>query len=178
MPKYSEEEIEKLNEGITQKPMHHMKVESFKDESIILMGYASYKGRKQRLFYGVGVVYRVVKGDKVDMVYINFGMFPNHTTRVVFVYENHARRQILTLKKGQVCHVYGMARYYRVKYDNGTKEAIKLGIYARALQGWYVPTMLDIKRLPINDDIVSPSESEEDLQKQFESILDEFKVGD
>ena len=155
-------------------------MEHTKDESLMLFSYSMYDNKKYRPFYGIGVVYRVVKGEKSDLIYINFGLFKEHKTRIVVAYENHARRQILTLKRGQVCQVYGMCRYFITDIEiNGVKsKGVRLGLYAKGIQGWYVPTMLDIKRLPINDDLVSPSEKEEDLQQTFEDVLNEFMNGE
>ena len=154
-------------------------MEHLKNESLMLFSYSLRNKKKYRLFYGIGVVYRVVKGEKQDLIYINFGMFREHKTRLVVAYENHARRQIMTLKRGQVCQVYGVCRYFSTKMEhNGiTTNAVKLGLYARAIQGWYVPTMLDIKKAPINEDLVEPSEKEKELQQTFEDVLNEFMTG-
>lgn len=148
-------------------------------ESLMLFGKQKYHGKYYRPFYGVGVVYRVVKGDKQDLVYVRFGCFQNVKHRLIVVYHNHARRQILTLKRGQCCQVYGICRTYTTDITlNGEKaKGVKLGLYAIAINGWYVPTMLDIKRLPTNDDLVEMSEKEKDLAQTFDDILNEFLTG-
>ena len=149
-------------------------------ESLMLFGWQKYHGKKYRPFYGIGVVYRVVKGDKQDLVYIRFGCFNTVKTRLVVVYHNHARRQILTLKRGQCCQVYGVCRYFKDDINlNGVKtKGLRLGLYATAIQGWYVPTMLDIRKLPTNEDLVSPTEKEQEIQKTFEEVLDDFLNGE
>ena len=154
-------------------------MEHTKDESLMLFSYSMYNKKKYRPFYGIGVVYRVVKGEKFDLIYINFGLFKEHKTRLVVAYENHARRQIMTLKRGQVCQVYGMCRYFTTEVEvNGVKsKGVRLGLYAKAIQGWYVPTMLDIRKMPTNEDLVAPSEKEEEVQKTFEEVLDDFFNG-
>ena len=154
-------------------------MEHTKDESLMLFAYSTHNNKKYRLFYGIGIVYRVVKGDKQDLIYVNFGAFPTHKTRLVVAYDNHARRQILTLKRGQVCQVYGICRYFTTDIEiNGVKsKGVRLGLYAKGIQGWYVPTMLDIRRLPVNDDLVEPSEKEQELQQTFEDVLNEFMSG-
>ena len=154
-------------------------MEHLKDESLMLFSSSTHNKKKYRQFYGIGTVYRVVKGDKQDLIYINFGAFPTHKTRLVVAYENHARRQIMTLKRGQVCQVYGLCRYYTTDVEiNGVKsKGVRLGLYAKGIQGWYVPTMLDIRKMPINEDLVSPTEQEEKLQETFEDVLDEFLNG-
>lgn len=150
-------------------------------ESLMLFGWQKYHGKRYRIFYGVGVVYRVVKGDKQDLVYVRFGTFQTTKTRLVVVYHNHARRQTLTLKRGQCCQVYGICRYFSTEYtDLKTHEKgrrVRLGLYATAIQGWYVPTMLDIKKMPTNEDLVAPTKKEQEIQKTFEEVLDDFLNG-
>lgn len=152
-----------------------------KGESLMFFGMELLEGKEVRPFYGIGVVIRVVKGDKRDLVYINFGMrkigkLRDYYTRLVVVSDNHARRQILTLKRGQICQVYGMSNYYVDKrnIDGENKKVVRLGLYAYGLQGWYVPTMLDIKKMPKNEDLVNPTEWEEEFIEHEEDILDKF----
>ena len=148
-------------------------------ESLMLFGWQKYHGKKYRPFYGVGVVYRVVKGDKQDLVYVRFGCFNTVKTRLVVAYHNHARRQILTLKRGQCCQVYGVCRYFKTDINlNGVKtKGLRLGLYATAIQGWYVPTMLDIRRTPTNEDIVAPTENEKQYMENMDDLLNEFMTG-
>ena len=155
-------------------------MQNIKDESIMLFSYSKMKGKGYRLFYGIGVVARVVKGDKQDLIYINFGFFREMKKRLVVAYDNIARRQTLTLKRGQVCQVYGIARFYKVDVNlNGTPaNGLRLGLYAKAINGWYVPTMMDIRKLPPNEDLVEPTEKEKELQKTFEDVLDDFLNSD
>ena len=171
---------ETANERTLINPTLNGNMEHLKDESLMLFGYCTNNGKKYRLYYGIGRVYRVVKGDKMDMVYINFGLFRGHMTRVVVVHDNQARRQTLTLKRGQMCQVYGLCRYYQTKVKNKKGEEVsgtRLGLYATAIQGWYVPTMLDIRRLPKNEDIVSPSQNEERFMDNMDDLLNEFMTG-
>lgn len=156
-------------------------MEHMKGESLMLFGWETYKQKKFRPFYGIGIVYRVVKGDKSDLVYINFGMFSEHRTRVVVVIDNHSRRQILTLKRGQVCQVYGVCRFYTRKkpLENGeVQKEVDLLMFAKGLNGWYVPTMLDIKKMPINDNLVEPNEFDQKVSEIGEDILDQFMNGE
>lgn len=164
---------------ILVKPTISKEIYHLKGESLILFDYSQRQGKSYRIFYGIGIVYRVVKGDKQDLVYINFGIFKEQKTRLVVVYENHARRQLMTLKRGQVCQVYGVCRHYTTKINLNGKESkgLRLGLYATAIQGWYVPTMLDIRKMPNNDDLVNPSEKEQDLMETFEDVLDDFLNG-
>lgn len=178
MPKVKPElqELEKENYIF---PTFDGTMQHIKGESLMLFGETKYKNKKFRPFYGIGVVYRVVKGDKGDLIYINFGLFPNHKTKLVVAYDNHARRQTLTLKRGQVCQVYGMCRFYTTKIDiNGVKKkGVRLGLYAKGIQGWYVPTMLDIRKMPTNEDLAAPTEKEQEIQQTFEEVLDDFLNG-
>ena len=61
---------------------------------------------------------------------------------------------------------------------NGKKtKGGKLGLYAVAIQGWYVPTMMDIRKMPTNEDLVDPTEKEKDLQETLNEVWDEFMSG-
>ena len=171
------EDLNELNEESYIKPQLSGTMEHLKDESLMLFSYSQHNKKRYRLFYGIGVVYRVVKGEKQDLIYINFGIFREHPTRLVVAYENHARRQLLTLKRGQVCQVYGICRYYKADVEiNGFKtKGIRLGLYARGILGWYVPKMMDIKKMPINEDIVAPTENEEEVMDFLGELEKEWK---
>lgn len=175
----NKKEINRLNEETLVHPTMGGNMEHLQDESLMLFSYAYHNKKRYRLFYGIGKVYRVVKGEKQDLIYINFGVFKDNKTRLVVAYENHARRQIMTLKRGQVCQVYGICRYFTTEINlNGIKtKGVRLGLYAIALNGWYVPTMLDIRKMPINRDLVEPSEKEQEIQETFEDVLDQFMNG-
>ena len=155
-------------------------MEHLQDESLMLFSYSIHNKKRYRLFYGIGKVYRVVKGEKQDLIYINFGGFKEYKTRLVVAYDNHARRQVLTLKRGQICQVYGVCRYFttEITLPNGQKsKGVRLGLYAMGLNGWYVPTMFDIKKMPPNADLVEPSDKEKEIQETFEDVLDDFLNG-
>ena len=178
-PNNNKEEINTLNEedfslNTTGQMEHTM------NETLMLFSYSWRNRKRYRLFYGVGTVYRVVKGEKQDLIYINFGVFPENQTKLVVAYDNIARRQVLTLKKGQPCQVYGLCRYYTTEFEteDGRKlKRVRLGLYAKGINGWYVPTMMDIKKMPTNEDVVDPSEKEEELLENFDDILDSFLNG-
>ena len=172
----TKEELNKLNEEPYVRPVLHNDMSCLAGETLMIYDNCKWNGKEYKPFYGIGVVYRVVKGEKQDLVYIRFGCFPNIKVRVMFCYENHARRQILTLKRGQVCQVWGICRYYQSDiWLNGVKtKGIKLGLFPKGINGWYTPTMMDIRKMPDNEDIQEPTDKEVDLQKRFESILDEF----
>lgn len=178
-PDNNKKEIDKKNEEIIVKPTFSGTMEHIKDESLMLFSYSIHEHKRYRLFYGIGTVYRVVKGDKQDLVYINFGIFKETQTRLVVVYDNHSRRQLLTLKRGQICQVYGMCRYFQtnVKVKGRDAKGVRLGLYAKGINGWYVPTMFDIRKMPVNEDLVEPTEKELEIQETLEDVLDDFLNG-
>lgn len=164
------------------KPVASGPAECMYGESLMLFPDTKHRGKKYRPFYGVGKVYRVVKGDKCDLVYMVFGCFPDIKKRSVVVYDNHSRRQLLTLKRGQICQVFGLCRYYRTDIELNGKlikgGGLKLGLYAHGFNGWYVPTMFDIKKMPTNEDLVPPTEKEEHYLETLDKVLDEFLNGE
>ena len=181
LPDNNKEEISVLNQDeAIFKPSIYM--ECLPNESLMLYGWQKFRGKAYRQFYGVGKVFRVVKGEKQDLVYIRFSVLPVMKPRLVVVYDNIPRRQTLTLKRGQSCQVWGICRNFTTEYTDlktheEHKKRVRMGLYATALNGWYVPTMIDIKRLPENEDLVQPSEKEKELQKTFEDVLNEFMTG-
>ena len=109
-----------------------------------------------------------------DLVYINFGVFKEHPRRLVVVHDNHARRQLLTLKRGQICHVYGLCRYFmgKGKKVNGQPtQELKMLLIATGILGWYVPTMVDIKKQGNNNDIVAPTDAENEIADFLGEII-------
>ena len=150
-------------------------------ETLTLYGWQKYRGKSYRPFYGVGVVYRVVKGENNDLVYVRFGCFPHIRRRVIVAFHNHARRQTLALKRGQCCQVYGVCRYYTTEFvDKETQEKkkqVRLGLYAISINAWYVPTMIDIRRLPKNEDVVDPTDNEKKLFETFDDVMQDFMSG-
>lgn len=180
MKKRVSEELKTVNEESILVPTFTQDLEGVAGESILLFGKAK-KGRKvYRLFYGLGVVYRVVKGERNDLIYINFGLFSNLNTRLVVAYDNIARRQVLTLKRGHVCQVWGVCSYYNTEFqtkDGEKRKRLRLGLFAKGIIDWYVPTMMDTRKMPTNEDIEQPTDKEEALQEIFDDILDEFMNG-
>ena len=87
---------------------------------------------------GIGLVKKIEKGEHFDLVGMDFGA---GYTREIFVKNNHARRQIYTLKKGQYAWFYGLIKYY---IKDGKKWST---LYAKAFQGWYVPKNMDIVKI-------------------------------
>lgn len=92
--------------------------------------------------FGVGLVKTIQKGEDFDLVGMDFG---RGFARQIYVKNNHARRQIYTLKKGQYAWFYG---YMRCLTIDGK---INTSLYAKAFQGWYVPKNMDIVKIDPNE---------------------------
>lgn len=112
-------------------------------ETLFFLGAPKEK-RHLVICLGVGIVKVIQKGDDCDLVGMDFGA---GFYREIFVFSNHARRQIYTMKKGQYAWFYGMLRTYTDKEDG----KIKTCLYAKAFQGWYVPKNFDIKKIDPNE---------------------------
>ena len=147
-------------------------------ESLMLYGNYAYKGYKYRQFSGIGIVYGIAKGDICDFVRIQFGVHNDSTHyRTICIYKSMARRQILTLKRGQPCQVYGVVIYKKKEYvdDKGeTQTRYEEILYAKGLNGWYVPTLKDTRSMERNEHIVNPSAFEESIARENQDILDMF----
>ena len=125
-------------------------------ESLIIFDTPSDK-ENLRLCFGVGRVMHIEKGGDMDLVCINFG---RHYSRRIVVKDNHARRQIYTLKKGQLASFYG---YMQVFTEDEKVKALFFGI---GFNAWFVPKKLDIKHYD--------SETIEELTKENETIMLNF----
>ena len=110
-------------------------------ETLFFLGPPKEK-TKYTVCLGVGLVKVIQKGEDFDMVGMDFG---RGYTREIYVKNNHARRQIATLKKGQYAWFYGLMKLYK----EGKKK--KCCFYAKAFQGWYVPKNMDIVKIDPND---------------------------
>lgn len=123
-------------------------------ETLFFLGPPKEKTR-YTVCLGVGLVKVIQKGEDFDMVGMDFG---RGYTREIYVKNNHARRQIATLKKGQYAWFYGTLNVYK---ENGKPKS---SMFAKAFQGWYVPKVMDIINVDPND--------VEELTKENESKID------
>lgn len=112
--------------------------------------------------YGIGRVISIQKGEEFDLVGMDFG---RGWAREIYVKNNHARRQIYTLKKGQYAWFYGLMKCYKEK---GRKKAC---FYAKAFQGWYVPKTMDIIKIDPNEIEKLEKENEQEIS-YIDSLLD------
>ena len=96
-------------------------------ETLIFLGQP-LETNDMTICVGIGLVKKIEKGEDFDVVGMDFG---RGFTRDIYVKNNHARRQIYTLKKGQYAWFYGLMKYYTL---NGKT---KPSFFAKAFQGWY-----------------------------------------
>ena len=125
-------------------------------ESLIIFD-SPHNNETMRMCFGIGRVSHVEKGKDMDLVCINFG---RHYSRRIVVKNNHARRQIYTLKKGQLCSYYG---YMQVFKENEQTKALFFGM---GFNAWFVPKKLDIKHYD--------SDTIEELTKENETTMLNF----
>lgn len=115
-------------------------------------------------FMGVGTVCRVEKGERADRVLMHFGV----ALKSLYVVNNHARRQIYTLKKGQLAMVVGTCKVFQ---DKGRRAMY----FANGFLAWYVPKMLDIKKYDTEDLEKLEEEQDTDLTNYLDELLGEQK---
>ena len=124
------------------------------NEALLFLGPPK-EDKEKNFCIGVGIVKKIEKGENFDLVKMDFG---RGYWRDIVVRMNHARRQIYTLKVGQLAWFFGFMKVYL------KDKKRKAYFFARGFQGWYVPKNMDIKKL-------DPNEVEE-LTKENESKLD------
>lgn len=112
-------------------------VRCFANESLIVMGNDS--SMPFRWCMGVGTCTKIIKGNDFDLCYINFG---RSYGREIIVRDNHARRQLLTLKRGHLTSFIGKFNIYTDK-----KGQLRVIFYAIGFQDWYMPIAADFKEL-------------------------------
>ena len=118
-----------------------------------------------RTCFGIGRVYHVEKGKDMDLVCINFG---RHYARKIIVRDNHARRQIYTLKKGQLCSYYG---YMQVFVEDNQTKAVFFGM---GFNAWFVPKKLDIKHYDSDTVEELTKENETNMLNFLDLVIEDF----
>lgn len=139
-------------------------VRCFNSETIFIFGIDSQK-TKYRWCLGVGRVTGIKQGENFDLLYLNFG---RNYSREIIVQYNHARRQLLTLKKGQFATFYG--KFKMIINENGKKQMI---LYAIGLQAWYVPKAMDIRQI----DLDAYEKLQQEQETSMLNLIDEL-IGD
>ena len=113
-----------------------------KGESIIYFGRLS-KNNTMQVCFGFGQVIDIQIGNNFDLITMNFGL---HYNRQIIVKWNDARKQILTLKKGEYAQFFGFRKdYYRTKKKDEKFQRADVYFFAKQLQGWYVPKTMNRK---------------------------------
>ncbi len=112
-------------------------VHCFQHESLIVLG--NDITLPFRWCMGVGTCTKIIKGNDFDLCYINFG---RSYGREIIVRDNHARRQLLTLKRGHLTSFIGKFNIYTDK-----KDRLRVIFYAIGFQDWYLPIAADFKQL-------------------------------
>lgn len=136
-------------------------VRCFRSETLFIFGVDS-KNTNYRWCLGVGRVCKIKQGESFDILYLNFG---RKYAREILVQYNHARRQLLTLKVGQLATFYGKFKFYND--EQGRKHTV---LYAIGLQAWYVPKAMDIKQIDL--DAYEKVQLEE--EKSMINLIDEL----
>lgn len=142
-------------------PRYENNLATFKNESIMV--FDPPENMPYRMCLGIGRIQKVLKGEGLDIVYMRFG---RRYARRIIVIDNHARRQVYTLKRGQMATFFG---YFQVRKDD--EGNINTLFFSMNFQAWFVPKALDIKSFNVEDI--------EELDKQEESmtLIDEILEG-
>ena len=135
-------------------------------ETLLTLGAPS-DVKDYTMVVGIGHVRKIEKGKDFDIVGMDFG---KGFVREIIVKNNHARRQIYTLKRGQYGWFLGLMKHY---IDQETKQA-RVQLYAKAFQGWYVPKNMDITKMEPED--ITIEEMQDQKENQM-NIIDELIGG-
>ena len=94
-------------------------------------------------FFGIARIFKISRGDAFDVITVAFGVL--NKVRDILVTDNFARRQLLTLKKGQYALIFGEAHLVYRETTTGHKVA-KWEFMSRLNLGMYVPKVADFKQ--------------------------------
>ena len=128
-------------------------------------------------FFGPCRVWGIERGDKFDIIQLQFGL--DRKIRDVLVFNNHARRQLLMCKKGYWIIAFGEIKMYLRDNPRNPKLKYKQWQYfAYALWSTGVPLMFDIKKR--QKDIDSGIEKDETVElsekkeQYYDNIISEI----
>ena len=119
-------------------------VTNLSGESVMILPHTF---RKMAHFMGIGLVMKISRGNEFDVVNVRFGI--QNKIRPIVVRDSKARRQLITLKRGQYGIFYGVAQLTSFKnenYKDQDRYYKQWSFFALALQGMFVPKMFDIKK--------------------------------
>lgn len=143
-----------------------------KGESLVVFGSIKYQNATYRQLYGIGVVFKIKHSEKFDCVYMKFGN-PKELRKIIVI-DNHARRQLITLKRSHIAHFYGYAKVCHFERKDKSGNYTKWQLYALGFQDWYVPRSLEVKKTPRDEtDIEDMSINEE---QYLENFIDQFDI--
>ena len=132
---------------------------------------------KVALFEGMASILKVMRGDKYDIVYAKFGLL-RRKARPVVVYHNHARRQLLLLKKGYMTRICGIAVLKRIPVEHPTNKEIKYvrnwNLLAYDFNVSEVPTAYDIKKLSKQGELEETEELHTDNGDFYQQLIDDM----
>lgn len=139
-------------------------------DALMMFGVQRVGKKNYQQCFGIGTVLKISKGESFDLVYMKFG---KKTVKTIMAINNHARRMIYTLKKGQLATFYGYGRVFTYKKENEIRERQYWQFYAWGFQGWYTPKLIDVKKIQKEPDfqVDSMSVKEQDYMSNF---LDQF----
>ena len=128
-------------------------------------------------FFGPCRVWKIEKGDKFDIIQLQFGL--NRQIRDVLVFNNHARRQLLMCKRGYWIIAFGeMKMYHRQNPKNPKLKYRQWQYFAYALWSTGVPLAFDVKKRKKDIDAGLEEDHLEQLtekkQKYYDNIVNEI----
>ena len=157
-----------------RKPFDAPFVTTLKNECIYI---SLHDERTLGQFLAMARILRISKGENFDVITVQLGL--TKKARDIVVTNNHARRQLLTCKRGCFAQIFGECRIAKRKNSMGFVYK-EWELFAWAIQGWYVPKMFDVRKREkdiadgIEEDETLPmSEEQKDFYKDVvEEILD------
>ena len=143
------------------------------ETAMLMTGY--HKSLTQ--FFGPCKVWKIEKGDKFDVIQLQFGL--DRQIRDVLVFNNHARRQLLMCKKGYWILAFGEAKMY--KRENPRNKKLKYNqwqYFAYALWSNGVPLAFDVRKRQKDIDAGVEKDEFEQLsdnkQEYYDNIVNEI----
>lgn len=129
-----------------------------------LMAFGVFNKNRYKMVFGIGMVKKIEHTEKnYDIVWMNFGNYD----RPVIVWEYNARKQMITLSRNKFAFMYGFLKLLKNKQGKPVPT-----LYARALQGMYVPTAFDVKKKYSNFEFDQEDDNSENFQEFMDDIME------